>query len=576
MLKIGVIGGGKWGQNHLKDLSKINDCQLIGLADSDPGKKELADSYCIRYFSDFKSMLPEVDAVTIVTPTTTHYPLAKYCLEQGKHVFVEKPLCFELEQSEELVNLARSKNLILSVGYVFRFNPLVQRLKQLLPEIGPIQYITGRYVHSTVPPRKDSGVIFNLGVHLLDLLNYILPDNPTSIFCRQTNLISNQHEDSSTITLNYSSFFASLEISCCHPHKKRDMWIVGQKKKLYLDFLDQILIHYPLIITEEKTEASEYFRDPEIEKTSPLFEELNHFCQVSNQKKSNPGQDITNHSSENLLTTKLCLKALESAKTSQVVNLSKSPNPPKQIVFMGSKEIGCECLNYLVQNKANLNVEVAGVLTNERSLFSESSNKFSIKQLCLKNNILLIDSLDNYLKLNDFDILISVQYHEILKAQHISKAKQIAVNLHMAPLPEYRGCNQFSFALVDGAKEFGTTLHKLEEGIDSGPILFERRFPIPDGCWVKELYQLTFEESVNLFQENIGKIINGDYCPIPQFNFRAQRSTSLHFRKEIDSLKQIDLSWSKEKVARYFRATYFPPFDPPFSMVDGKKFNLTL
>ena len=65
----------------------------------------------------------------------------------------------------------------------------------------------------------------------------------------------------------------------------------------------------------------------------------------------------------------------------------------------------------------------------------------------------------------------------------------------MAPLPEYRGCNQFSFAIVDGKKEFGTTLHKMEEGIDNGDIIAESRFDIPENCFVKELYELTYKTS---------------------------------------------------------------------------------
>lgn len=67
---------------------------------------------------------------------------------------------------------------------------------------------------------------------------------------------------------------------------------------------------------------------------------------------------------------------------------------------------------------------------------------------------------------------------EILNAEHIGHAKNIALNLHMAPLPEYRGCNQFSFAIADNKKEFGTTIHKMDTGIDHGNILFEKRFPI--------------------------------------------------------------------------------------------------
>ena len=83
--------------------------------------------------------------------------------------------------------------------------------------------------------------------------------------------------------------------------------------------------------------------------------------------------------------------------------------------------------------------------------------------------------------------------------ESIEKAKEITVNLHMAPLPEYRGCNQFSYCIINEDNFFGTTIHKLEEGIDSGPILFEDRFSIPDKLWVNE-DDMTFNRSVNLFE----------------------------------------------------------------------------
>ena len=146
----------------------------------------------------------------------------------------------------------------------------------------------------------------------------------------------------------------------------------------------------------------------------------------------------------------------------------------------------------------------------------------------------------------------------------------------MAPLPEYRGCNQFSFAIIDGATEFGTTLHRLEEGIDSGAILFEKRFPIPRNCFVKELYEITEKTSLELFEESMPNIINGNYELRPQEELVTERGTSYHYRNEIDEIKQIDLSWDKEKIERYYRATYFPPFEPPYAIIDGRKVSLSM
>jgi methionyl-tRNA formyltransferase len=245
----------------------------------------------------------------------------------------------------------------------------------------------------------------------------------------------------------------------------------------------------------------------------------------------------------------------------------------KKIVFMGGKEIGYHCMEHLLENKNALGAEVVGILASGRMLFEKD---LGIEELCKKHAVPFISSLEDYLTLENFDILISVQYHQILKKKHIEKAKQIAVNLHMAPLPEYRGCNQFSFAIIDGAKEFGTTIHQLEPSIDGGAIMFEKRFPVPHECFVKDLYMKTYEASLDLFKERIRDIIEGNYEPTPQSQYENARSTSYHTRDELEGIKNIDMSWDEEKKRRYFRGTYFPPFDPPYMVIEGKKKNLTL
>ena len=173
------------------------------------------------------------------------------------------------------------------------------------------------------------------------------------------------------------------------------------------------------------------------------------------------------------------------------------------------------------------------------------------------------------------DIGISVQFHLILKKVHIEKARKLFVNLHMAPLPEYRGCNQFSFAIINEDKLFGTTIHVLDEGIDSGDILFEKRFPIPNQPRISDLYNLTVGKSIKLFEESLPKLLNGDYSKRQQSSY-YDRKKSFHLRKEINEIKRLDLSWSHEKIDRYVRATTMPGFEPPYFVIDGKKFFITI
>ncbi len=239
----------------------------------------------------------------------------------------------------------------------------------------------------------------------------------------------------------------------------------------------------------------------------------------------------------------------------------------KSIVFLGSKAIGYDCLKHLLDNQSVLNVEVIAALVKADHLLADEGK--NILHLCEENDLVVLPNLDYLLDFESLDYLISVQYHQILKAEHLSVAKELALNLHMAPLPEYRGCNQFSFAIANEAKTFGTSIHVMNEDIDAGDLLFEKRFAMPEDVWVKDLYQLTVEASLELFKESLPKLLSGDYTARRQSSLLLERGSNTYFRNQIDDLKRIDLSWTKEKIARHIRATWFPPYDPPYYLEDG-------
>jgi methionyl-tRNA formyltransferase len=242
-----------------------------------------------------------------------------------------------------------------------------------------------------------------------------------------------------------------------------------------------------------------------------------------------------------------------------------------KVVFMGGKKIGFLALQYLLEHSSQLNVEVIAVFENKAKVLSDHLNQCG--SLAKAHNIPLYHSLNDQENLPVVEIIISVQYHEILKPKDIQKARNIAINLHMAPVPEYRGCNQFSFAIADNASEFGTTLHRMEAGIDSGAIIAEKRFPIPPNCFVKELYETTLDASIQLFKEELANVINGHYLLTPQGKL-TERKKGFHLREEIEELKQIDPNWPIEKQKRIFRATWFPPFPPPVNAVSGEALTL--
>jgi methionyl-tRNA formyltransferase len=237
----------------------------------------------------------------------------------------------------------------------------------------------------------------------------------------------------------------------------------------------------------------------------------------------------------------------------------------KKVVFLGSKPVGYECFKLLIAVQDALNIAIVGLLTQARKEFEGAHD---LTALAAQNGIPVLTQMGD---IPPCDIIYSVQYHQLLQAQHIGQASQAAVNLHMAPLPEYRGSNQFSQAIIDGKDEFGTTIHMMTTGMDSGDILFQKRFPIPDGCWVHELYDITVATSIRLFAQTLKHIVAGTYTPVPQQNLVPKYGTSKHYKHEIATLKQIDLSWDKERIERHIRATSMPGFENPYCTINGEK-----
>ena len=168
-----------------------------------------------------------------------------------------------------------------------------------------------------------------------------------------------------------------------------------------------------------------------------------------------------------------------------------------------------------------------------------------------------------------------MQYHEILQKRHIDNSR-LTVNLHMAPLPEYRGCNQFTHAILDEKDYFGTTIHVIDEGIDSGDILFEDRFIVPPEIWVQELYDLTLEKSRLLFERPLPHLLNENFTRTPQNHLISSRGSKIGYRKDIEKLKFINDLTDQTDLERRIRATSMPGFSPPYLLVGGKKINLIL
>ena len=136
MLRFAVIGYGYWGPNIVRNLRGLEGCQVVGICDQTPAaRKRIQAAHAgIPVYSDATELIksPDVDAVAVITPVWTHYELTKAALENGKHVFVEKPFTSNVAQAEELINLAEQKNLQIMVDHTFLFTGAVRKIKKLL------------------------------------------------------------------------------------------------------------------------------------------------------------------------------------------------------------------------------------------------------------------------------------------------------------------------------------------------------------------------------------------------------------------------------------------------------------
>ena len=176
---------------------------------------------------------PEIDAIAVVTPVWTHYELAKAALENGKHIFVEKPFTSNSAQAEELIALAEQKNLKIMVDHTFLFTPAVQKIKQLLQEgeLGKLYYYDSTRVNLGLF-QHDVNVIWDLAPHDLSIMDYLIEESPEAIVATgQTHL--NGHEDIAFLTLYFpDKVVAHLNVNWLSPVKVRTTMIGGEKKML--------------------------------------------------------------------------------------------------------------------------------------------------------------------------------------------------------------------------------------------------------------------------------------------------------------------------------------------------------
>ena len=243
VVKFGVVGYGYWGPNVVRNLDRLEEAELVAVCDKSPAaRRKVAKAFPRVLVTDDAAELmssPDIDAIAVVTPVWTHYELAKAALENGKHVFVEKPFTSNAAQAQELIELAARKNLKIMVDHTFLFTGAVTKIKQLLQDgaLGKLYYYDSTRVNLGLF-QHDVNVVWDLAPHDLSIIDHLIHQTPEAISATgQTHL--NGHEDVAFITIYFpDKVIAHINVNWLSPVKVRTTLIGGEKKMLVWNDLE--------------------------------------------------------------------------------------------------------------------------------------------------------------------------------------------------------------------------------------------------------------------------------------------------------------------------------------------------
>ena len=291
MKKICVIGGGRWGQNHIKTLYQLGN--LGGIVESNSDRlKTLLEQFPVEGFTSVETALERgFDGYTVATPAVTHYPIGKILLEKGQNVLIEKPMTLSAEESEKLVALAEKSGSRLMVGHVLLFHPAIIKIKELIDngKIGKLHYIySNRLNLGTV--RTEENVFWSLAPHDVSILDFFIGKPAISILAKGEKFLQKDVYDSTMAHLTYpDNIHGHIFASWFHPFKEHKLVIIGSKGMLSFEDSsnEKNIVFYNKHVDFEngipavKTEPDEIIP---YEKGMPLTEEMTYFVNHLNDE----------------------------------------------------------------------------------------------------------------------------------------------------------------------------------------------------------------------------------------------------------------------------------------------------
>ena len=242
-VNFGVIGYGYWGPNVVRNLASLEGSQVRAIAEMSPAARKRAQKAYpgIRVTADAAEVMTstEIDAVAVITPVWTHYELAKAALENGKHVFVEKPFTSNTAQGEKLIELACKKNLRIMVDHTFLFTPAVRKIRELLEAgtLGKLYYYDSTRVNLGLF-QHDINVLWDLAPHDLSIMDDLLNTSPEAVVATGQRHL-NSHEDVAYMTLYFpEKIIAHINVNWLSPVKVRTTLLGGEKRMVVWNDLE--------------------------------------------------------------------------------------------------------------------------------------------------------------------------------------------------------------------------------------------------------------------------------------------------------------------------------------------------
>ena len=286
-IKIGVVGVGNMGQHHTRVLSLLKDVELVGVSDINIERGlDIASKYRVRFFEDYRDLLPHVEAVCIAVPTRLHHAVGMTCLQAGIHVLIEKPIAANITEAESLVNAAAGSQCILQVGHIERFNPAFQELSKVLKT----EELLALEAHRMSPyshRANDVSVVLDLMIHDIDLLLELAAAPVVKLTASGSRTADSGYLDYVTAILGFANGIVATLTASKVTHRKIRRFAAHCKNSLTeADFLNNEILIHRQTTANCMTDYGQvlYRQDGLIEKVStsniePLHAELEHFVQ---------------------------------------------------------------------------------------------------------------------------------------------------------------------------------------------------------------------------------------------------------------------------------------------------------